>query len=54
MLVVRGGASFPWIGETARRVADAVPGAELVTLPDQPHSPAPEALAPELVRFFLG
>ena len=54
VLVVRGGASFPWIGETARHVADAVPVAELVTLPDQPHSPAPEALAPELVRFFLG
>jgi pimeloyl-ACP methyl ester carboxylesterase len=54
VLVVRGGASFPWIGETARQVADAVPGAELVTLPGQPHSPAPEAIAPELVRFFLG
>ena len=54
VLVLRGGTSFPWIGETARRVADAVPGAELVTLPGQPHSPAPEALARELVRFFLG
>jgi pimeloyl-ACP methyl ester carboxylesterase len=54
VLVLRGGASFPWIGETARRVSEAVPDAELVTLPDQPHSPAPEVLAPELVRFFLG
>jgi pimeloyl-ACP methyl ester carboxylesterase len=54
VLVLRGGASFPWIGETARHVADAVPGAELVTLPGQPHSPAPEVITPELVRFFLG
>jgi hypothetical protein len=40
--------------ETARHLADAVTKAELVTLPGQPHSPAPEALAPELVPFFLG
>jgi pimeloyl-ACP methyl ester carboxylesterase len=54
VLVLTGGASYPWIGESARQVADAVPGAELVTLPGQPHSPAPDVLAPELVRFFLG
>ena len=54
VLVLRGGASFPWIHETAKRVSEAVPDAELVTLPGQPHSPAPEVLAPELVRFFLG
>lgn len=54
VLVLRGGASFPWIGETARRVSEALPDAELVTLPGQPHSPAPEVLAPELLRFFLG
>ncbi len=54
VLVLRDGASFPWIGETARQVAEAIPGAALVTLPGQPHSPAPDVLAPELVRFFLG
>ncbi len=53
VLVLRGGASFPWIGESARRVSQAISGAELVTLRGQPHSPAPEVLAPELVRFFL-
>jgi pimeloyl-ACP methyl ester carboxylesterase len=53
VLVLTGSASYPWIGETARQVADAVPGAELVTLAGQPHSPAPEVLAPELTRFFL-
>ncbi len=54
VLVLRGGASFPWIGETARQVSEALPDGELVTLPGQPHSPAPDVLAPELVRFFLG
>lgn len=54
VLVLRGGASFPWIGETARRVSEALPDTELVTLRGQPHSPAPEILAPELVRFYLG
>jgi pimeloyl-ACP methyl ester carboxylesterase len=53
VLVLTGGASYPWIGASARQVAEAVPGAELVTLPGQPHSPAPEVLAPQLVRFFL-
>lgn len=54
VLVLRGEASFPWIGVTAERVAEAVRGAELVTLPGQPHSPAPEVLAPYLVRFLVG
>jgi len=52
-LVLRGGASFPWIGETARAVAAAIPHAELATLEGQTHSPAPDVLAPALVRFFL-
>ena len=53
VLVLREGASFPWIGETASRVAAAGPGGAFVTLPGQPHSPAPDVLAPELLRFFL-
>ncbi|HEY5147762.1 MAG TPA: alpha/beta hydrolase [Polyangiaceae bacterium] len=52
-LVLWGGASFPWINETARVVAKALPNAELVKLEGQTHSPAPDVLAPELVRFFL-
>jgi pimeloyl-ACP methyl ester carboxylesterase len=53
VLVLREGTSFPWIGDTARRVADAIPGAQCLVLPDQPHSPAPDVLAPVLSRFFL-
>jgi pimeloyl-ACP methyl ester carboxylesterase len=51
-LVLSGDASFPWIIETARVVAKTIPNAELATLPGQDHIPAPEILAPELIRFF--
>jgi pimeloyl-ACP methyl ester carboxylesterase len=51
-LVLYGDASFPWIIETARAVARALPNAELVTLEGQPHSPASAVLAPALERFF--
>ncbi len=53
VLVLTGGSSFPWIGRTAAAVADAIPRAELRVLEGQPHSPAPDVLAPELIRFFL-
>ena len=53
VLVTRGGASFPWIGESAAALARAPPNAEFVVLEGQPHSPAPEVLAPQLIRFFL-
>jgi pimeloyl-ACP methyl ester carboxylesterase len=52
-LVLYGDASFPWIIETARAVARALPNAELARLEGQPHSPAPAVLAPALDRFFL-
>ena len=54
VLVTRGGASFPWIGESARVLAETLPNAEFVVLEGQLHSPTPQALAPELIRFFLG
>ncbi len=53
-LLLHGGRSFPWIGETARTIAKTIPGAEFAVLEGQDHSPAPEVLAPALVRFFLG
>jgi pimeloyl-ACP methyl ester carboxylesterase len=53
-LVLTGGASFPWLGATARAVAEAIPGAVLDVLPGQQHSPAPDVLAPALIRFFDG
>jgi pimeloyl-ACP methyl ester carboxylesterase len=51
-LVLTGTASFPWIAVTARALATILPDAELVELPGQPHSPAPEVVAPLLIRFF--
>jgi pimeloyl-ACP methyl ester carboxylesterase len=51
-LVIDGGASFPWIGETARVLAGVLPDAQRRTLEGQTHDVAPEALAPVLVEFF--
>jgi pimeloyl-ACP methyl ester carboxylesterase len=53
-IVLTGGASAPWLGATARTIAEAIPGASLTVLPGQPHSPAPDVLAPALIRFFRG
>jgi pimeloyl-ACP methyl ester carboxylesterase len=51
-LVLNGTASFPWIAETARALVRALPNAQAVHLEGQPHSPAPDVLAPALVQFF--
>jgi pimeloyl-ACP methyl ester carboxylesterase len=51
-LVLNGTASFGWIAETARALVSALPNAQAVHLEGQPHSPAPDVLAPVLVRFF--
>jgi len=51
-LVLNGTASFPWIAETAGALAQALPNAQAVHLEGQPHSPAPDVLAPALLRFF--
>ena len=51
-LVLTGTASAPWLGETARTLAATLPNAELLELSGQPHSPAPDVLAPPLIRFF--
>jgi pimeloyl-ACP methyl ester carboxylesterase/DNA-binding transcriptional ArsR family regulator len=51
-LVMHGGASFPFMGETARALSRAMPHAELRTLPGQTHEMNPAALAPVLVEFF--
>jgi pimeloyl-ACP methyl ester carboxylesterase len=53
-LVLQGTASFPWIIATARKIAETLPHAELAQLEGQPHSPAPDVLAPALIRFFRG
>lgn len=54
VLVVDGSASFPWIRETARAVAAAIPGAKRLTLDGVDHSvfAHPEAIRQPLVDFF--
>jgi pimeloyl-ACP methyl ester carboxylesterase len=51
-LVLHGTTNFPWIIATARKLAETLPNAELAQLDGQPHSPAPDVLAPHLIRFF--
>ncbi|MFC0009132.1 alpha/beta fold hydrolase [Devosia nitrariae] len=53
-LVMDGGGSPPWIRNSARAVADVLPDAQHRTLDGQTHNAAPEVLAPEIERFFLG
>ena len=48
-LVLNGTASFAWVAETARAPFQALPNAQAVHLEGQPHSPAPDALAPALL-----
>jgi pimeloyl-ACP methyl ester carboxylesterase len=53
-LVMNGGASFPFMYETARALSKAMPHAQLRTLEGQDHGPADDVLAPALKEFFLG
>ena len=51
-LVLAGGASFPFMQETAQALAGALPNGEVRTLEGQTHDVAPEVLAPALEEFF--
>jgi pimeloyl-ACP methyl ester carboxylesterase len=51
-LVLAGGESFPFMRETARALAEAIPEARSRVLEGQTHAVAPEALAPVLGEFF--
>lgn len=53
-LVMDGGASPQWIRNSARALADVLPNAQHRTLEGQAHDAAPEVLAPEIERFFVG
>lgn len=53
-LVMHGAAGAPFMGETARTLHKAIPGAELRTLAGQGHNVRPEALAPVLAEFAPG
>ena len=51
-LVLAGGASFPFMRETARALASVIPGAQSRILEGQEHNVDPAALAPVLEEFF--
>ena len=53
-LVMNGGASYPFMYETARALSKAMPHAQLRTLEGQDHGPADDVLAAALQEFFLG
>jgi pimeloyl-ACP methyl ester carboxylesterase len=53
-LIMNGGASYPFMYETARALSKAIPHAQLRTLEGQDHGPADDVLAPALQEFFLG
>jgi pimeloyl-ACP methyl ester carboxylesterase len=51
-LVMNGGNSFPFMHETAVKLAKAMPNGQHRTLEGQTHEVASEAIAPVLVEFF--
>ncbi|HEY7414534.1 MAG TPA: alpha/beta hydrolase [Ktedonobacteraceae bacterium] len=53
-LIMNGGASFPFMYETARTLSQVMPHAQLSTLEGQDHAPANDVLAPILKEFLLG
>jgi pimeloyl-ACP methyl ester carboxylesterase len=53
-LVMNGGASHPFMYDTAKALSKAIPHAQLRTLEGQTHDVALVALAPVLVDFFTG
>jgi pimeloyl-ACP methyl ester carboxylesterase len=53
-LVMTGGASFPFMHETAQALAKALPNGQTRVLEGQSHDVAPDVLAPALAEFFAG
>ncbi len=51
-LVMAGGASFPFMLETATALAAALPDGRMQTLPDQQHNVAPDVITPVVAEFF--
>jgi hypothetical protein len=49
---MHGGASYPFMGDTARSLSQAIPAAELRTMEDQSHAVDPTVLSSVLVEFF--
>jgi pimeloyl-ACP methyl ester carboxylesterase len=53
-LVIAGAASFPFLQETAKALAEALPNGKAHIIEGQEHNVAPEAIAPVLTEFFAG
>jgi pimeloyl-ACP methyl ester carboxylesterase len=53
-IVIVGGASPPFLRETAQALTEAIPDARARTLEGQDHNVAADAIAPVLVEFFAG
>jgi hypothetical protein len=53
-IVIDGGASPAFLGETADALAELIPNAQRRTLEGQEHNVDPTALAPALKEFFAG
>jgi pimeloyl-ACP methyl ester carboxylesterase len=53
-IVIDGGASFAFMGETAQALADILPAGQRRTLAGQEHNVDPAVLAPVLTAFFKG
>ena len=53
-LAMNGSASFPFMYDSAKAIANAVPNGQLCTLEGQRHDVSVEVLAPVLVDFFKG
>ena len=51
-IVMAGAPSLPWMSETARALADAIPNGQFRTLEGQTHDVSAEALAPVLEAFL--
>ena len=51
-IVMAGAASFPWMSDTARALADALPDGEVRILEGQTHDVSPDAMASALAGFF--
>jgi pimeloyl-ACP methyl ester carboxylesterase len=53
-IVIAGGASVPFMSQTANALGAALPNGRSEILPGQDHNVAPEAIAPVLKEFFAG
>lgn len=51
-LIMTGGATFPFMHESAQTIHEAIPGSQRRTLEGQTHDAAADVVAPALIEFF--